>query len=188
MKQEFKVALEESPIIVAIKDDAGLEKCLTSDSSIVFILYGDIITIENIVQKVKDAGKIAFVHIDLIQGLHNKEIAVDYIKKHTACDGIISTKAPLITRAKELDLYTVMRFFIIDSMAYSNMEKQVKQVKPDVIEVLPALMPKKIARIVELAHRPVIAGGLVSDKEDVMALLSAGVSCISSTNPEVWFL
>jgi glycerol-3-phosphate responsive antiterminator len=34
----------------------------------------------------------------------------------------------------------------------------------------------------------VIAGGLVSDKEDIMALLQAGVTSVSSTNEKIWFL
>lgn len=42
MKKEFKEALEDSPIIVAIKDDEGLKKCVTCDSRVIFILYGDI--------------------------------------------------------------------------------------------------------------------------------------------------
>ena len=32
MKKEFKEAIEDSPIIAAIKDDEGLKKCLTSES------------------------------------------------------------------------------------------------------------------------------------------------------------
>ncbi|WP_317246652.1 glycerol-3-phosphate responsive antiterminator [Roseburia amylophila] len=36
-------------------------------------------------------------------------------------------------------------------------------------------------------HRPV-TGGLISDKEDVVSMLNAGAVCISSTNPDVWFL
>lgn len=188
MKKELKEAIEDSPIITAIKDDAGLDKCLTCDSRIVFILYGDLITIPAIVEKVKAAGKTAFVHLDLIHGLQSKEIAVDFIKEYTKCDGIISTKAPLISRAKELGLYTVMRFFAIDSMAYDNIEKQIRNTKPDIIEVLPGPMPKVVAKISSLAKCPVIAGGLVADKEDVMALLGAGASCISSTNSDIWFL
>ena len=47
MKKEFKEALEDSPIIAAIKDDAGLTRCLDCDSQIIFILYGDIITISD---------------------------------------------------------------------------------------------------------------------------------------------
>lgn len=188
MKKELRDAIEDSPIITAIKDDEGLEKCLGSDSKIVFILYGDLITIPEIVEKVKAAGKIAFVHMDLIHGLQSKEIAVDFIKESTSADGIISTKAALIARAKELGLYTVMRFFVIDSMAYDNIQRQLKTTKPDIIEVLPGPMPKVVGKIVEMAKCPVIAGGLVSDKEDVMSLLDAGASCISSTNTSVWFL
>lgn len=188
MKKELREAIEDSPVIAAIKDDSGLEKCTTCDSQIIFVLYGDIITIPAIVDKIKSAGKIAFVHIDLIHGLQSKEISVDFIKEHTRADGIISTKAPLIARAKELSLYTIMRFFCIDSMAYENIEKQMKTTKPDIIEVLPGPMPKVVHKIVGLAKCPVIAGGLVSDKEDVMALLSAGASSISSTNTDTWFL
>lgn len=188
MKKELREAIEDSPIIAAVKDDAGLEQCLTSDSSIIFILFGDVITIPSIVEKVKSANKLAFVHLDLIHGLQSKEIAVDFIKTYTKADGIISTKAPLISRARELELYTVMRFFVIDSMAYDSIQKQLKNTKPDIIEVLPGPMPKVVSKITTIAKCPVIAGGLVSDKEDVMALLSAGASCISSTNPDVWFL
>mgnify|MGYP000028406461 CR=1 FL=1 len=81
MKKEFKEAIEDSPIIAAIKDDDGLKKCLTSESRVIFILYGDICNIPDIVETVKSSGKIAMVHIDLITGLSSKEIAVDFIKK-----------------------------------------------------------------------------------------------------------
>lgn len=188
MKKEFKEAIEDSPIIAAIKDDDGLKKCLTCESKIIFILYGDVVTIPHIVETVKSAGKIAMVHLDLIYGLQSKDIAVDFIKKYTKADGIISTKMTIIQRAKELGLYTVMRFFIIDSIAYTTMEKQIKNAHPDVIEVLPALMPSVMERILSFVKCPVIAGGLVTEKEDVMSLLEVGVSSISSTNQDVWFL
>lgn len=81
MKKEFMEALEYSPIIAAIKDEIGLKKCVTSDSRVIFILYGDILTIPDIVAAVKESGKIAMVHIDLITGLSSKEITVDFLKK-----------------------------------------------------------------------------------------------------------
>jgi glycerol-3-phosphate responsive antiterminator len=188
MKKEFREAMEDSPIIAAIKDDIGLQKCLTSDSQVVFILYGDIITISDIVATVKSSGKIALVHIDLITGLSSKDIAVDFIKKYTQADGIITTKPALIKRAKELDLYTILRLFLLDSMAFENIDKQVKTARPDLIEVLPAPMPKVVSRVCKLSPIPVIAGGLVSDKEDIMTLLQAGVISVSCTNPNVWFI
>ncbi len=186
MKKEFREALEDSPIIAAIKDDDGLQKCLNSDSRVVFILYGDICNIPGIVETVKSFDKIAMVHIDLINGLSSKEIAVDFLKQYTKADGIITTRPNLIRRAKELDLYTILRFFVIDSMAYENIDRQTKSARPDFIEVLPALMPKIVSKICSISQTPVIAGGLVSDKEDVMALLQAGVTSVSSTNERTW--
>ena len=188
MTKDLREAIEDSPIIAAIKDDTGLEACLSCESKIIFVLYGDILTIDSIVDKIKSVGKLAFVHIDLVHGLQSKEVSCDFIKVHTKADGIISTKAPLIAHAKEIGLFTVMRFFALDSMAYDNISKQLKTTKPDIIEVLPGPMPKVVHKIVSMAKCPVIAGGLVSDKEDVMALLEAGASSISSTNTDVWFL
>lgn len=49
MNREFKDALEDSPVIAAIKDDNGLKECLKSDIQVVFILYGDICNIADIV-------------------------------------------------------------------------------------------------------------------------------------------
>ena len=126
MKKLFKEALEDSPIIVAVKDDEGLSRCLTSDSRIIFILYGDIVTISDIVETVKSAGKLAIVHLDLINGLSSKEVAVDFLQKYTNADGIITTKPTLIKRAKELGFFTILRLFLIDSMAYENIDRQVK--------------------------------------------------------------
>ena len=105
MNREFKDALEDSPVIAAIKDDNGLKECLKSDIQVVFILYGDICNIADIVDTVKQAGKMALVHLDLINGLSAKDVAVDFIKKYTKADGIISTKPALIKHAGEMDLH-----------------------------------------------------------------------------------
>ena len=128
------------------------------------------------------------VHIDLIAGLSGKEVAVDYIKQETLADGIISTKMAIVKRAKELGLVTVFRFFVIDSMAFDNIRRQSESVHPDIIEVLPGLMPKVIRRICTESRIPVIAGGLITDREDIMAALNAGAISISTTNRQVWFM
>jgi glycerol-3-phosphate responsive antiterminator len=188
MNKRFVDAMEECPIIAAIKNMDGLNKCLQSDCNIVFVLYGDICTISDIVKTIKESGRIVIVHIDLVNGLSSKEISVDFIKNNTEADGIISTKLGLIKRAKELGLFTVLRFFIIDSMAIENIKKQSDVAKPDYIEILPGSMPKVIKKIKNITSVPIIAGGLITDKEDVMAALSGGAVSISTTNQEVWFM
>lgn len=110
MNREFKDALEDSPVIAAIKDDNGLKECLKSDIQVVFILYGDICNIADIVDTVKQAGKMALVHLGLINGLSAKDVAVDFIKKYTKADGIISTKPALIKPCRRDRTYIGVAF------------------------------------------------------------------------------
>ena len=180
---------EDCPVIAAIKDEEGLRKCIHSEIQIVFVLYGDICSIGDIVSRLKKAGKTVMVHLDLITGLSSREIAVTYLKAVTHADGIISTKPAVIRQAKEEGLFAIMRFFVIDSIAFDSIERQTESVHPDMIEVLPGVMPKITQQDLSSNSRvPVIAGGLISDKEDIMAALSAGAVSISTTNQAVWFM
>lgn len=188
VNREFIKVIEEATIIPAVKDETSLQESLQLDAGVIFILYGDICNIAHIVDTVKKAGKTAMVHMDLIAGLGSKEISVDFIREKTKADGIITTKPVLAKRAKELGLYTVLRFFIIDSLALSNLAKQAKDAKPDCMEILPGVMPKIIRRISKENTIPLIAGGLISDKEDVCGALNAGAVAVSTTNPLIWTL
>ena len=186
MDRRILEAFEDCPVVAAIKDEEGLKKCLGSDIPIVFVLYGDICNIRDIVGRLKQAGKIVIIHLDLITGLSSKEIAVTYLRSVTHGDGIISTKPAVIRKAKEEGMFAIMRFFVIDSIAFESIQKQVEYVHPDMIEILPGLMPKVIRKICSQSRIPVIAGGLITDKEDIMA--GAGAISISTTNQKVWFM
>ena len=192
MNKEFVEAVGDNPIIAAIKNDEGLKNALKTDVGIVFILYGDVCTIPKIVSTVKKAGKIAMVHVDLIMGLNNsKDVSLDFIREYTESDGIITTKGNLIPHARELGLNTVLRYFVLDSIALLNIEKQSRPgtVQPDIIEILPGIIvPKMIEKINRISRVPIIAGGLISDKEDVMNALSNGATAISTTNEAVWLM
>lgn len=187
MGQTLYDYLEANPVIAAVKDIEGVKvSCAQEEIRIVFILFGDVCNIGSIVEELKKHNKLAVVHMDLVSGLSGKEISVDFIKNNTKADGIISTKPALIKHARELALYAILRVFVLDSMAFENIEKQMAAARPDAIEILPGLMPKVIRRVVKMAKIPVIAGGLIAEKEDVMAALSSGAISVSSTNPSIW--
>ena len=192
MNQEFYEAVEANPVIAAVKSDAGLQAAVEMEEiQVIFVLYGDVCTIPEILERIKAAGKKAMVHIDLIAGLSAKEISVEFIARQTRADGIITTKPALVRRAKELGIFAVLRFFVIDSLALKNIENLEMQCgtsRPDFIEVLPGVMPKELGRIAKVSRIPMIAGGLITEKEDVIAALSAGAIAVSSTNQDVWNL
>lgn len=185
-RQALAALLESSPIIAAVKDDEGLARCLQSDCRVVFALYGSVVTIGDIVEKIKASGRAAFAHMDLVEGLSAKEAAVDFLCDRTAADGLITTKQALVRHAKARGLVTVQRFFLLDSMALSVIRRQIEQVEPDFIEVLPGGLPKIIKKICAFSQAPLIAGGLIEDKEDILHALQAGASGVSSTNHHVW--
>ena len=186
MSSSLQNILEENPVIAGIKDDRGLEAVLVSDCRIVFILYGNILNIADIVRKIKASGKMPFINVDLLEGVSHKEIVVQYLKEHTKADGILSSKAAMIRAARTQGFYTVHRFFLIDSFSFHNMDRQIDISQPDCIEILPGCMPKVISWVIEKFAIPVIAGGLVCEKDDVVAALKAGAIAISSTNTTVW--
>ena len=189
MNQDFYDAVAEAPIIAAVKNEEGLEACLEDENiQVVFLLFGDVITLADNVARIRDAGKIVIVHVDFIGGLlSSKEIAVDFVRHTTRANGIITTHPNCIRRARELGMYTVLRAFVLDSIALDGVPK-LASYHPDFIEVLPGVMPKIIHRICSRIDVPVLAGGLLSDKDDVISALDAGASGISSTNTELWKL
>lgn len=178
--------LADGPVIAAVKDGEGLSAALESSVPVIFLLYGDILTVGEAAAQCRAAGKAVFVHLDLVEGLAQKEIAADFIARSTEADGIISTRPALTRRARELGLLAVQRIFLLDSMALRNVERHFSPDAADLIEVLPGLMPKIIRKICISTGKPVIAGGLISDKEDVTGSLGAGAIAVSSTNPAVW--
>ena len=182
-KDAFLKALKNSPMIAAAKDESGLDACLETSCDVVVVLFGNILDITGIVQKITDTGRIAIVHLDLIDGLSVTASAVDYIKSRTLAAGVISTKSVIIKRAKQMGLIAIQRFFLLDSLALSNISKQIRQNNPDFIEVIPGAMPKIIREVTSsLVGTPLITGGLIRDTSDALNALEAGAIAVSVTN------
>ena len=180
------IDLSANPVIAAVKNEQQLKLALKSECETVFLLFGDLLNIGDLTRAVKNAGKNAIIHIDLVNGLSSREIAVDFIAKTTCADGIISTKPQLVKRAKELGLFTVLRVFVIDSKAFENISRDRVAVEPDVMEILPGIMPQVLTTICNMIPTPIIAGGLISQKKDILAALGAGAIAVSTTNQEMW--
>ena len=184
--QDLGAILAENPIIAAVKDDKGLERALLTDCRIIFLLYGNVCSVSGLVERIKSDHKLVMVHIDLIDGLSSKDVAVAFLRQNTQADGVISTKPAIVKAAKEQGLLAIQRFFLIDSLAMANFQKYTEVQAADAIEILPATMPKVIRKITTACRLPIIAGGLISDKEDILLALQNGAAAVSSTNQEFW--
>jgi glycerol uptake operon antiterminator len=179
-------SLRDNPVIAAVNSDEGLEAALKSDCEVVFLLIGSVITIAHQVARVRSAGKRAFVHVDLIDGFSGREVVIDALKGLAAPDGVISTRPPLLRRAHQLGLTTVQRVFAIDSKSVANLKNLSETGKPDFVEIMPGLIPRVLRVAAELTGIPVIAGGLIEEKSEVIEALTAGAVAVSTTHQGVW--
>lgn len=181
----FIQSLMDSPVIAAVKNDEQLQKAIISDCSVIFFLYGTILNISELVQTAKEHDKLVFIHTDLIEGLTGKDISIDFIAQKTRADGIISTRIHLIRHAQELGLITIQRFFLLDSLSFETVLRQASHA--DAIDILPGTMPRVIQRLAQKVEQPIIASGLLIDKQDIMSALSAGAQAVSTTSEALWF-
>lgn len=186
MKELFKQKIQTNPLIAAVKDLKKLDEALNSSCEIIFLLNGNIFNLKENVQKAHDKNKLIFLHIDLIDGFSKDLTALKYIHQDIKPDGIISTKNNQIKNAKELGLLTVQRLFIIDSLSIETTVKTSRATNPDAVEIMPGIMPKITKKLSERISIPIIAGGLVSEKSEVVSILNSGGFGVSTTESALW--
>ncbi|MTI71686.1 MAG: glycerol-3-phosphate responsive antiterminator [Firmicutes bacterium] len=186
MGNSFYDKVHLHPVIAAVSDVKNLNKAIKSSCEIVFLLTGSIFNLEDIVKRVKESNKNIYIHIDLLDGFSRDLTALNYISQKIKPDGIITTKSNLIKPAKDMGLFTIQRLFILDSLSVETGIKSVKETRPDAIEIMPGIMSKITKNIHERTRRPIITGGLILEKEDVIKSLQAGAIGISTSKEEIW--
>lgn len=188
MKKVFYSSIQDNPIIAAIRNINDLGPAIDTDCEIIFLLTGNIFNLKDVVEKIKSKDKEVYIHIDLLEGFSRDLVALKYISENIRPSGIITTKSNLIKIAKEMNIFSIQRLFILDSLALETGIKSIHMAKPDAIEILPGIMPKIIKKVHNETQIPVIAGGLIQDKDDVIESLKAGAIGISSSNKKIWDL
>lgn len=190
MRSEIKIfdLLEAHPIIAAVRDEAGLEAALKSSVAIVFLLNATLSNLKERVRRIEDVKKSAFVHLEMVSGLSKDQAALEFIQTEIAPSGILTTKPNLIQSAKNLGLATIQRLFILDSLSIHTGLKMMQGNHPDLMEIMPGIVPKVIPEIKRHCQIPIIAGGMVSAKEEIIGLLKVGVVAVSTSRVDLWNL
>ena len=187
-KRQLTNILENTPVIPAIKNEQGLRKVIETDNKIVFILNADILGIRNIIETLKKHDKIPFIHVDMITGFASNPIVIDYLVSQYKNEcGIISTKSSMIKKAMESDVRVIQRLFVLDSLSIETNIQKIKKMRPDAVEIMPGIIPRVIKRIKsEIPEIPIIAGGLIESKEDIMDVLKSGGIAVSTSKESLW--
>lgn len=180
--------ISDSPIIAAVQNRSELEHALGLNVPTVFLLNTDIFSAKAFVDMANESVCNVFLHMDLIDGLASGAKALDYVQKRIQPDGIISTKAALIRYAREQGIFCIQRFFMVDTASYDKAVKTVHKTKPSMVELMPGIIPDVIHRFTNEVDVPVIAGGLISNKAQIISALGAGAIGISTGNSDLWLV
>lgn len=184
--QDLLDILIENPIIAAVRDKAALERVMTSNARVVFLLFGNIGELEEQCARLRAAGKIVFLHVDLIDGLRPDAVGVRYIAEKMQPAGIITTKGSCVRMAHEAGMFAIQRVFLLDTSALRSGVQNVSSCKPDLAEILPGVCDRAIRLAREEMPVPLIGGGLIQNKDDVITALRAGVYAVSTSREDLW--
>lgn len=175
----------KKPIAAAIRTEKDFSTALRSDVDMIFLLHSNIMTVQQYIKEIHSAGKKAFVHVDFAEGIGKDRYGLEFLAKQ-GVDGILTTRTNIVKAAKEYGLITVQRFFIVDSHSLGTSVDSIKISKPDIIEIMPGVVTKKIKEFADKASMPIIAGGLVETVEEVKAALVAGADVVSTGEADLW--
>jgi len=172
-------------VIAALRGETDFAYAVKHGTPVLFDLAPDLNTVERRIAAVHAAGKKLFVHLDLASGIGKDESGILYLKK-LAVDGIISTRTNIIKTAREQGLFTVQRFFIVDSHSISTTLEALKASKADMLEIMPGILPRVIRTLRERIEVPIIAGGLIETEADIRDAVENGASAVSTSRRELW--
>jgi len=183
---DYIETIRDNPVIAAVQSQNALASALSFRMPTVFLLNADIFSAKASVDQGLAADCHVFLHMDLIDGLASSAKALDYVQHRISPSGIISTKSALIKYAREQGVFCIQRFFMVDSASYDNAVKTARKNRPNMVELMPGIIPDVIRRFTAEVDIPVIAGGLVHDRRQVIDALSAGAVGVSTGCEGLW--
>jgi len=186
--ESWLAELRRRPIIAAVRDEAALGAALASPAAVIFLLSVKLLNLEQLVQRVRREERAAFVHLDLIEGLSKDLHGLRWLAQRARPTGIISTRGSILSAAGSMGLVTVQRLFLLDSQSVRTGLELANNVRPDVVEVLPGILPDAIADVWHRCGRPVIAGGMITTGQHIREALESGASGVSVSNQQLWQL
>ena len=185
-RNDFLSALRLYPVIAAARSADDIPIAAASRVRAVFLLGGSILTLPDMAARLMDCGKYVFIHLDLCEGLGKDSAAVDWCAQAIRPHGLISTRSQCLKRASHLGMITIQRLFLVDSASLNGGIRHLMNDESDFVEVMPGLVGKAIARLRDTLSAPVIAGGMITEENEVYSALLSGASAVSTSRQALW--
>ena len=183
--QGFLHRLEESRCCAAIVSDEQLALALESRAPIVFVLRGNGLALGPLIRRIQDAGKLAAVHLDLVDGVRADPRGVAWLARLGA-DAIITSHGRLMPVIRDEGAIAILRLLLSRRTHLDTALTAVLRSRPDIIEVLPGVILPTLANLMPTLGVPLLAGGFIRTEADAEDVLKAGAAGITTSSPNLW--
>jgi glycerol uptake operon antiterminator len=178
--------LTEFPYGAAVKSEEQLQIALESRPGVIFILRGDGLEMAPLLRQVHAAGKLAAVHLDLVDGIASDMAGVRWLVRSGA-DAIISSQGQAVRAIKAEGVTAIQRVLCLSELSVDHGLAAVSRAQPDIVELLPGVILPQVADLVlPRLDVPLLAGGFIRQAEDVTAVLGAGALAVTTSERALW--
>lgn len=178
---------EEFLIIPSIKQRKELDLFFKTRYPIGLISDSHIGNLKALSELYKKHNKKVLVNTELLGGFLPDKTGLKLLKNMYYVDGIISSNAQVINMSKSVGLFTVERFFLLDSVAFNNVLKTLTKSSADVVELLPSLVAYDYHKtIVDACKKPILVGGFINSRERVKLAENLKFSGVTTSSQNAW--
>jgi glycerol uptake operon antiterminator len=169
-----------------VKTEEQLQAAIESRPGVIFILRGDGLEMAPVLRRVHAAGKLAAVHLDLIDGVASDIAGVRWLVRSGA-DAVISSHGQAVRAVRAEGVTAIQRVLCLSELAVDHGLGAVSRAQPDIVELLPGVILPQIADLVlPRLTVPLLAGGFIRDADDVSAVLAAGALAVTTSEQALW--
>jgi glycerol uptake operon antiterminator len=183
--REFMAALAACPCCAAITSEARVEDALESDVTIVFVLRANGLALMPLVKRIHAAGKLAAVHLDLVDGLRADRAGVAWLAR-AGVDAIISSHGKLMPSIRREGAVAIHRLLLVRRSLLDAGVGAVSRSGADIVEVLPGVILPDVAPFLPRLSVPLLAGGFIRTVEEARTVLAAGAVGVTTSSTVLW--
>lgn len=182
---QLVLRLHDDPCCAAIVAESQLEGALASKAPMVFLLRGNGLALGATVERIQAAGKLAAIHLDLVDGVRTDVQGVAWLARSGA-DAIITSHGRLMTAIRDEGVIAIQRLLLSRRTHLDSSFTAVARARPDIVEVLPGVLLPSIAEVMPRFGVPLLAGGFIRTDDDVRAVLASGATGITTSAENLW--
>ncbi len=182
----FLDRLRAFPFGAAVKGEAEVGRALAARAQVLFILRANGLELAPVLQQVHAAGKLAAVHLDLVDGLSADQGGLRWLVRCGA-DAAISARGDVVRSARAHGVVAIQRLLVQDEASIDHGLAAIARAEPDIVELLPGvILPHIRDLVVPRLGRPLLAGGFIRTPEDATAVLEAGALAVTTSAEALW--